>query len=225
MANGNQILGDLSTINKMVNLANENSFKCDETCQEEAKKEGAAKNYNLAVGEYAKLMDATKNTNLLSLQKAYYNSLGSNQYNTMLTSKINHLWVTKKDELQTLLQKYKDDVTTQLDALHTQDIYINKHNMVVDDVLVDEKQRITNKIIKRKSDKNINNRLSYYYEQKMSGIFLLNLILKRLYFSLIVILMIVTFFKQQYRQPIVLARLLIFLALPYLLMPKVKKYV
>lgn len=225
MANGNQMLGDLSAINKMVNLANQNSFKCDNTCQMKAKEEGAAQNYNIAVGKYAELMDATKDTNLLSLQKEYYNSLGGNQYNNMLNTKINQLWGKKKGELQTLLQKYKTDVTTQLDALHTQDIYINKHNMVVDDVLADEKQRITNKIIKRKSDKNINNRLSYYYEQKMSGIFLLNLILKRLYFSLIVILMIVTFFKQQYRQPIVLTRLLIFLALPYLLMPKVKKYV
>lgn len=225
MANGNQMLSDYRTINKMINLSNQNSFKCDNTCQMKAEKEDAAKNYNNALGKYAELMDATNNTNLLSLQKAYYNSLGENQYDRMLTTKVDELWITKKHELQTLLKKYKDDVTTQLDALHTQDIYINKHNMVVDDVLVDEKQRITNKIIKRKSDKNINNRLSYYYEQKMSGIFLLNLILKRLYFSLIVILMIVTFFKQQYRQPIVLTRLLIFLALPYLLMPKVKKYV
>ena len=122
------------------------------------------------------------------------------------------------------MQNYKSDIIAQLDALNTQDIYINKHSKFLN-MSEDEKKNISNKIKKRKSDKNINNRLSYYYEQKMSGIFLLNLILVRLYYSLIVILFIVTFFKQQYRQPIVLVRLLIFFGLPYLLMPKVKKYV
>ena len=143
----------------------------------------------------------------------------------MLKTKTEEMWRQKKIQLKAIMQNYKSDVISQLDTLKTQDTYINKHSMIVDEVLVDEKNRIQNKIIKRKSDKNINNRLSYYYEQKMSGIFLLNLILLRLYYSLIVILFIVTFFKQQYREPIVLIRLLIFFALPYLLMPKVKKYV
>lgn len=151
--------------------------------------------------------------------------MGTGKYDNMLKTKTEEMWRQKKIQLKAIMQNYKSDVISQLDTLKTQDTYINKHSMIVDEVLVDEKNRIQNKIIKRKSDKNINNRLSYYYEQKMSGIFLLNLILLRLYYSLIVILFIVTFFKQQYREPIVLIRLLIFFALPYLLMPKVKKYV
>ncbi len=222
---GNQMLGNLGTINKMVDFANKNSFKCDAACQQKAKTAGDAQNFSVKVNEYAALMDVTKNTNLLSLQKKYYDSLGTGKYDNMLKTKSEEMWRQKKIQLKAIMQNYKSDVTSQLDTLKTQDTYINKHSMIVDEVLVDEKNRIQNKIIKRKSDKNINNRLSYYYEQKMSGIFLLNLILLRLYYSLIVILFIVTFFKQQYREPIVLVRLLIFFALPYLLMPKVKKYV
>jgi len=224
---GNEMLGNLATLNKMVDFTNKRNFKCDETCQKKATASmnaQHAKNYSIKVNEYTALMDVTKNTNLLSLQKKYYDSLGTGKYNNMLNSKIDNLWHIKRNQLNQILQNYKSDVASQLEALHTQDIYMNKHQKFLN-MSEDEKNKITKKIKKRKSDKNINNRLSYYYEQKMSGVFLLNLILKRLYFSLIIILFIVTFFKQQYRQPIVLVRLFIFLALPYLLMPKVKKYV
>ena len=221
---GNQMLGNLAKLNTMVDFTNKNKFVCDSTCQQAAQKKGDAQNFMIKVNEYAALMDVTKNTNLLSLQKKYYNSLGTGKYNNMLKTKTDEMWRQKKIQLKEIMQNYKSDIIAQLDALNTQDIYINKHSKFLN-MSEDEKKKISNKIKKRKSDKNINNRLSYYYEQKMSGIFLLNLILVRLYYSLIVILFIVTFFKQQYRQPIVLVRLLIFFGLPYLLMPKVKKYV
>ncbi|MAR50959.1 MAG: hypothetical protein CML42_07520 [Rhodobacteraceae bacterium] len=221
---GNQMLGNLAKLNTMVDFTNKNKFVCDSTCQQAAQKKGDAQNFMIKVNEYAALMDVTKNTNLLSLQKKYYNSLGTGKYNNMLKTKTDEMWRQKKIQLKAIMQNYKSDIIAQLDALNTQDIYINKHSKFLN-MSEDEKKNISNKIKKRKSDKNINNRLSYYYEQKMSGIFLLNLILVRLYYSLIVILFIVTFFKQQYRQPIVLVRLLIFFGLPYLLMPKVKKYV
>tara|TARA_B100001175_G_scaffold228146_2_gene194805 strand:+ start:10211 stop:10882 length:672 start_codon:yes stop_codon:yes gene_type:complete len=221
---GNQMLGNLAKLNTMVDFTNKNKFVCDSTCQQAAQKKGDAQNFMIKVNEYAALMDVTKNTNLLSLQKKYYNSLGTGKYNNMLKTKTDEMWRQKKIQLKEIMQNYKSDIIAQLDALNTQDIYINKHSKFLN-MSEDEKKNISNKIKKRKSDKNINNRLSYYYEQKMSGIFLLNLILVRLYYSLIVILFIVTFFKQQYRQPIVLVRLLIFFGLPYLLMPKVKKYV
>ncbi len=221
---GNQMLGNLAKLNTMVDFTNKNKFVCDSTCQQAAQKKGDAQNFMIKVNEYAALMDVTKNTNLLSLQKKYYNSLGTGKYNNMLKTKTDEMWRQKKIQLKAIMQNYKSDIIAQLDALNTQDIYINKHSKFLN-MSEDEKKKISNKIKKRKSDKNINNRLSYYYEQKMSGIFLLNLILVRLYYSLIVILFIVTFFKQQYRQPIVLVRLLIFFGLPYLLMPKVKKYV
>jgi len=218
------MLGNLAKLNTMVDFTNKNKFVCDSTCQQAAQKKGDAQNFMIKVNEYAALMDVTKNTNLLSLQKKYYNSLGTGKYNNMLKTKTDEMWRQKKIQLKEIMQNYKSDIIAQLDALNTQDIYINKHSKFLN-MSEDEKKNISNKIKKRKSDKNINNRLSYYYEQKMSGIFLLNLILVRLYYSLIVILFIVTFFKQQYRQPIVLVRLLIFFGLPYLLMPKVKKYV
>ena len=66
---GNQMLGNLGTINKMVDFANKNSFKCDAACQQKAKAAGDAQNFSVKVNEYAALMDVTKNTNLLSLQK------------------------------------------------------------------------------------------------------------------------------------------------------------
>tara|TARA_X000000950_G_C13725744_1_gene582156 strand:+ start:183 stop:854 length:672 start_codon:yes stop_codon:yes gene_type:complete len=218
------MLSSMSSINKMVEFSNNNAFKCDQTCQTAASKAGAAKDYNEAVVKYAGLMDITKNTNLINLQKKYYDSLGSKNYDNMLKKKSSEMWSKKKNQLKSLLQDYKGDILTQLDSLHSQDLYFNKHKKFLDMSTI-ERDNITEKIEKRKSDKNINNRLSYYYEEKMSGWILLNIILKRIYFSLVIILFIVTFFKQQYRQPNILSRLFLFALLPFVLMPQIKKII
>ena len=81
---GNQMLGNLAKLNTMVDFTNKNKFVCDSTCQQAAQKKGDAQNFMIKVNEYAALMDVTKNTNLLSLQKKYYNSLGTGKYNNML---------------------------------------------------------------------------------------------------------------------------------------------
>lgn len=218
------LLSDMSTINKMVEFSNSNAFKCDSACKSAAAKAGAAKDYNQAVVKYGELMDITKNDNLLKLQKKYYDSLGKTNYDNMLNEKVKNMWSKKKNQLTSILQDYKGDILTNLDLLHSQDLYINKHKKFLD-MSRFKRDEISDKIKKRKSDKNINNRLSYYYQEKMSGWILLNIILKRIYFSLVIILFIVTFFKQQYRQPMILARLFLFALLPFILMPKIKKII
>ena len=97
---GNQMLGNLGTINKMVDFANKNSFKCDAACQQKAKSAGHALNFSVKVNEYAALMDVTKTTNLLSLQKKYYDSLGSDNYDNMLNTKTQEMWRQKKAMLK-----------------------------------------------------------------------------------------------------------------------------
>lgn len=219
------MLGSMASINKMVEFSNNNAFKCDQACQTAANKAGAAKDYNEAVVKYSGLMDITKpETSLINYQKKYYDSLGSKKYDDMLKQKSTKMWSKKKNQLKNILQDYKGDILTQIDTLHSQDLYFNKHKKFLDMSTI-ERDNIRDKIEKRKSDKNINNRLSYYYEQKMSGWILLNIILKRIYFSLVIILFIVTFFKQQYRQPKILSRLFLFALLPFVLMAQIKKII
>jgi hypothetical protein len=184
-------LGDL------VNNLNKNMPVCDAKCQATGKKEKLMNEYNKA-----KYNAKNAKKTLLNIEQKYYTETSqTTYYNSLLYNRAKKHITNKMGEVEKYYNKLFEKILGLADTIGSQNMYRTNLNEV-EDAYKYKLKVLKNKVNKTENKKQINNRLTFFYNQKSEswGTWF-NGYIWYIYIFAIILLLIKFILKNQWKNP------------------------
>ena len=202
---------DINDLNTLLSELENNNF-CDTACQKRNHIDTREKELRNAITQYNERTNKIKKA-----ERNYFNALkGASEYNDYLKKRHDN----QADNILAQKTKEKDKILNEIEKknnyLNSQKIY-NTHIGVISSNYDDKKQKLNKELKDTINDKNISNRLAFFYSEKMNYLSNINTIFFYVYFIVLAMIAVIAIYKKQYGSLKLLAYIVFLIITPFLL--------